>query len=75
MPRPSHVTHLTEEEIAASDEPVLHLISAQLRPYRSKLVLVGVAVVTAAFLRPAEAVCSNCMSAVKVTASFGGEQA
>ena len=50
MPRPSHVTHLTEEEIAAADEPVLHRIAALLRPYRSKLVLVGVAVVTAAIL-------------------------
>ncbi|MGI9084668.1 MAG: ABC transporter ATP-binding protein [Aeromicrobium sp.] len=50
MPRPSRVvTHLSDEEIEA-DEPVLGRIAALLRPYRGQLVLVAVAVVTAATL-------------------------
>ncbi|MFZ0140259.1 MAG: ABC transporter ATP-binding protein [Aeromicrobium sp.] len=44
------VTHLSEEEIKAADEPVLGRIATLLRPYRSKLALVAVAVVTAAIL-------------------------
>ncbi|MGA9102454.1 ABC transporter ATP-binding protein [Aeromicrobium sp.] len=45
------VTHLTDEEIAeVADEPVLGRIAALLRPYRSKLVLVAVAVITGATL-------------------------
>ena len=51
MSRPSRViTHLSEEEITAADEPVLGRIATLLRPYRSKLALVAVAVVTAAIL-------------------------
>ena len=52
MARPGGiVTHLTDEEIAAAaDEPVLGRIAALLHPYRVKLVLVAVAVVTAATL-------------------------
>ena len=51
MPRPSRViTHLSEEEITAADEPVLGRIATLLRPYRSQLMLVAVAVITAAIL-------------------------
>jgi ATP-binding cassette subfamily B protein len=51
MARPSRViTHLSEEEIKAADEPVLGRIATLLRPYRRKLGLVAVAVVTAAIL-------------------------
>ena len=51
MARPSRViTHLSEEEITAADEPVLGRIATLLRPYRSKLALVAVAVITAAIL-------------------------
>ena len=52
MPRPGPVvTHLSPEEIAeAAEQPVLGRIAALLRPYRGKLVLVAVAVVTGATL-------------------------
>ena len=51
MARPSRViTHLSEEEITAADEPVLGRIATLLRPYRRKLALVAVAVITAAIL-------------------------
>ncbi len=45
------VTHLSAEEIAeAADQPVLGRIAALLRPYRAKLVLVAIAVITGATL-------------------------
>jgi ATP-binding cassette, subfamily B, bacterial len=45
------VTHLSDEEIAeTADQPVLGRIVALLRPYRAKIALVAVAVVTAATL-------------------------
>jgi ATP-binding cassette subfamily B protein len=45
------VTHLTDEEIAeAADQPVLGRIALLLRPYRSKLALVAVAVIIGATL-------------------------
>lgn len=50
MPRGSQVTHLSESEVRANDEPVLGRIARLLRPYRSKLVLVCVAVVASAAL-------------------------
>jgi len=50
MPRMSTVTHLTDDEINAANKPVLGRIAAVLRPYRAKLALVAVAVVTAATL-------------------------
>ncbi|WP_255353826.1 ABC transporter transmembrane domain-containing protein, partial [Aeromicrobium sp. Leaf272] len=50
MPRGAQVTHLTKEEIAAADAPVLGRIASLLRPYRGQLVLVCVAVVAAAAL-------------------------
>jgi ATP-binding cassette, subfamily B, bacterial len=52
MPRPGPaVTHLSDEEIAeAADQPVLGRIAALLRPYRAKLALVAIAVITAATL-------------------------
>ncbi|MGJ9411918.1 ABC transporter ATP-binding protein [Aeromicrobium sp. CF4.19] len=50
MPRGVNVTHLDEEEIRADNGPVLGRIATLLRPYRSKLVLVGIAVVIAAGL-------------------------
>ncbi len=50
MPRGgASVTHIPAEELAASD-PVLGRIARMLRPYRTKIALVGVAVVTAAVL-------------------------
>lgn len=50
MPRGAQVTHLTSEEVAAADAPVLGRIAALLRPYRAQLVLVCVAVVAGAAL-------------------------
>ena len=52
MARPSRVvTHLTDEEIAAgTSEPVVARIAALLHPYRAQLVLVAIAVITAATL-------------------------
>ncbi len=50
MPRGSQVTHLSESEVRANDDPVLGRIARLLRPYRSKLVLVCVAVVASAAL-------------------------
>ena len=52
MPRPGPaVTHLSDEEIAeAADQPVLGRIAKLLRPYRAKLALVAIAVITAATL-------------------------
>ena len=52
MPGPGRVvTHLSDEEIAeAADQPVLGRIATLLRPYRAKLTLVAIAVVTAATL-------------------------
>jgi ATP-binding cassette subfamily B protein len=44
------VTHLTDDEIKAANQPVLGRIAAVLRPYRAQLALVAVAVVTAATL-------------------------
>ena len=52
MPRPGPaVTHLSDEEVAeTADQPVLGRIAKLLRPYRAKLALVAIAVVTAAAL-------------------------
>ncbi|MEH3034608.1 MAG: ABC transporter ATP-binding protein [Aeromicrobium erythreum] len=50
MPRGAQVTHLSEAEVRAADAPVLGRIARLLRPYRGKLVLVGVAVVVSAAL-------------------------
>ena len=52
MPRPGPaVTHLSDEEVAeTAHQPVLGRIAKLLRPYRAKLALVAVAVVTAATL-------------------------
>ncbi len=52
MPGPGRVvTHLTDEEIAqTADQPVLGRIAKLLRPYRAKLALVAIAVITAATL-------------------------
>jgi ATP-binding cassette subfamily B protein len=53
MPRGGHgptVTHLTDEEIKAPGAPIMGRIAAMLRPYRSKMVLVAVAVVASAVL-------------------------
>jgi ATP-binding cassette subfamily B protein len=44
------ITHLSEAEIEAADEPVLRRVATLLRPYRGKLVLVAIAVVSAAIL-------------------------
>ena len=50
MPRPSRViTHLSDEELTARD-PVLPRVATMLRPYRSQIALVMVAVVTSAAL-------------------------
>ncbi len=43
------MTHLSAEELAAGD-PVLGRVAALLRPYRVKIALVGIAVITAATL-------------------------
>ena len=50
MPRGAQVTHLSQEEVAAADSPVLGRIASLLRPYRRQLVLVCVAVVAGAAL-------------------------
>ena len=50
MPRGVQVTHLSREEVAAADSPVLGRIASLLRPYRRQLVLVCVAVVAGAAL-------------------------
>jgi ATP-binding cassette, subfamily B, bacterial len=50
MPRGAQVTHLSREEVAAADSPVLGRIASLLRPYRRQLVLVCVAVVAGAAL-------------------------
>ncbi len=51
MPHPGRVvTHLTDDEIAAANQPVLGRIAAVLRPYQAQLALVAVAVITAATL-------------------------
>ncbi|MET0467994.1 MAG: ABC transporter ATP-binding protein, partial [Aeromicrobium sp.] len=44
------VTHLTESEIAAGGVPILGRIARMLKPYRTKIVFVAVAVVVAAAL-------------------------
>lgn len=44
------VTHLTEDEIAASGAPILGRIARMLKPYRTKMIFVAVAVVVAAAL-------------------------
>ncbi len=44
------ITHLTEAEIAASGTPILGRIARMLKPYRSKMVFVAVAVVVSAIL-------------------------
>jgi ATP-binding cassette subfamily B protein len=44
------VTHLTQTEVQAGGPPILGRIAAMLRPYRTKMVFVAVAVVTAAAL-------------------------
>lgn len=50
MPRGPQAGHLSDDEIAAADAPVLGRIASLLRAYRGKLVLVGVAVVVSAAL-------------------------
>ena len=50
MPRGGQVTHLSDAEIKGADTPVLGRIARLLRPYRGRLVLVGLAVVVAAAL-------------------------
>lgn len=51
MPRPGpSVTHLSDAELAANNRPVLRRIATLLRPYRSKMVSVGVIVVVSAAL-------------------------
>ncbi|WP_199538941.1 ABC transporter ATP-binding protein [Desertihabitans brevis] len=50
MPRGITVTHLSEEEIAAPQRGVLRRIASLLRPYRARMALVLLAVLTAAGL-------------------------
>ena len=50
MPRGPQAGHLSDDEIAAADAPVLGRVASLLRAYRGKLVLVGVAVVVSAAL-------------------------
>lgn len=44
------VTHLTEAEIKAGGKPIFHRIALMLKPYRTKMVFVAVAVVVSAAL-------------------------
>ncbi|KQY55961.1 multidrug ABC transporter ATP-binding protein [Aeromicrobium sp. Root495] len=50
MPRGAQVTHLSDADLTAAGSPVLGRIARLLRPYRGRLVLVGLAVVVAAAL-------------------------
>jgi ATP-binding cassette subfamily B protein len=51
VPRPGPaVTHLSDAEIAANNSPVLRRITVLLRPYRAKMISVGVIVVLSALL-------------------------